>query len=136
MLMCRKKFFVCASEAYRIGQPPKVEALIDLSQIDFEQLQLKFEQGKQKATETEKLKGQIQQKLQKRVRENKGRTDFLEKFQKMIEDYNASSHNLEAFFKELVAFAEGLNEEERRAAREGLTQEDSCLKGHGARQST
>jgi type I restriction enzyme R subunit len=61
------------------------------------------------------------------VRENKGRTDFLEKFQKLIDAYNSSSHNLEAFFKELMTFAQNLTEEEQRAHRENLTEEELAI---------
>lgn len=115
-----------ATESYRIGKTPKPEPLIDLSQIDFAELQKRFEEGQQ-ATEAEKLKGQITKKLAVMVRENKGRVDFLEKFQQMIEAYNASSHNLESFFKELVTFAGKLTEEEQRATREGLTEEELAI---------
>ncbi|WJJ93974.1 type I restriction endonuclease subunit R [Neopusillimonas aromaticivorans] len=115
-----------ATEGYRIGERPAAESLIDLSQIDFAALQKKFEEGK-KATETEKLKGQIEKKLDKMVRENKGRIDFLEKFQRLIESYNASSHNLEAFFKELMDFAQNLTEEEQRAHRESLSEEELAI---------
>ncbi len=115
-----------ATEGYRIGARPAAEALIDLSQIDFAALQKKFEDGK-KATETEKLKGQIEKKLDTMVRENKGRIDFLEKFQKLIESYNSSSHNLEAFFKELMHFAQNLTQEEQRATRENLSEEELAI---------
>lgn len=115
-----------ATEGYRIGETPKPEPLIDLSQIDFAELQRKFEEGQQ-ATEAEKLKSQIRKKLTVMVRENKERVDFLEKFQQMVDDYNASSHNLESFFKELVAFAGKLTEEEQRATREGLTEEELAI---------
>ena len=115
-----------ATEGYRIGERPEAEALIDLSQIDFAALQKKFEEGK-KATETEKLKGQIEKKLDTMVRENKGRIDFLEKFQKLIESYNSSSHNLEAFFKELMHFAQNLTQEEQRATRENLSEEELAI---------
>ncbi|ENO97568.1 HsdR family type I site-specific deoxyribonuclease [Thauera phenylacetica B4P] len=115
-----------ATEGYRIGARPAAEALIDLSQIDFAALQQKFEEGR-KATETEKLKGQIEKKLDTMVRENKGRIDFLEKFQKLIESYNSSSHNLEAFFKELMHFAQNLTQEEQRATRENLSEEELAI---------
>jgi type I restriction enzyme R subunit len=115
-----------ATEGYRIGARPAAEALIDLSQIDFAALQKKFEDGR-KATETEKLKGQIEKKLDTMVRENKGRIDFLEKFQKLIESYNSSSHNLEAFFKELMHFAQNLTQEEQRATRENLSEEELAI---------
>lgn len=115
-----------ATEGYRIGERPAAEALIDLSQIDFDALQKKFEDGK-KAIETEKLKGQIETKLEQMVRENKGRIDFLEKFQKLIENYNSSSHNLETFFKDLLEFAQNLTEEEQRAHRENLSEEELAI---------
>jgi type I restriction enzyme, R subunit len=115
-----------ATEGYRIGNTPKPEAIIDLSKIDFGELEKKFAQGK-KRTEAEKLKGQIEQKLELMVRLNKARVDFMEKFQKLIAEYNAGSHNLDAFFNELMNFAKGLTEEEQRASREGLDEEQLVL---------
>ncbi len=115
-----------ATEGYRIGNTPKPEAIIDLSKIDFSELEKKFAHGK-KRTEAEKLKGQIEQKLALMVQLNKKRVDFLEKFKQLIADYNSGSHNLDAFFNELVAFAQNLNEEEQRASREGLSDEELTL---------
>ena len=115
-----------ATEGYRIGATPKAEPLIDLSRVDFEKLQKKFAEGR-KRTETEKLKGQIQQKLNDLVRLNHNRIDFLEKFQQLIETYNAGSRNLEEFFQELMAFTQQLTEEEKRAQREGLTEEQLAV---------
>lgn len=115
-----------ATEGYHIGERPAAEALIDLSQIDFAALEKKFEAGK-KATETERLKGQIEKKLEKMIRENKGRIDFMEKFKKLIDSYNASSHNLETFFKDLMDFARNLTEEEQRAHRESLSEEELAI---------
>jgi type I restriction enzyme R subunit len=115
-----------ATEGYRIGATPKPEAIIDLSTINFEELEKQFAKGK-KRIEAEKLKGQIEIKLAQMVRLNKTRVDFLQKFQQLIADYNAGSHNLDAFFNELLAFAKGMNEEEQRATREGLTEEELTL---------
>jgi type I restriction enzyme R subunit len=115
-----------ATEGYRIGDRPQSEVLIDLSQIDFVELQRKFEEGK-KAIESEKLKGQIEKKLSVMIRENKGRLNFLEKFQQLIDTYNASSHNIETFFNELLAFAQNLTKEEQRCAREGLSEEELAM---------
>lgn len=115
-----------ATEGYHIGERPAAEALIDLSLIDFAALEKKFEAGK-KATETERLKGQIEKKLEKMIRENKGRIDFMEKFKKLIDNYNASSHNLETFFKDLMDFARNLTEEEQRAHRESLSEEELAI---------
>ncbi len=58
---------------------------------------------------------------------NRTRLDFLDKFQKMIDEYNAGSKNIEEFFKELVEFAQNLNEEEKRAVSEGLSEEELAI---------
>ena len=102
------------------------EKLFDLSQIDFEKLKAKFNSGK-KRTESEKLRALLSQKLESMVAKNPTRSDFMEKLQKLIEKYNAGSLNVEAFFQQLMAFTEELQEEDQRAIREGLTEEELAL---------
>jgi hypothetical protein len=41
--------------------------------------------------------------------------EYLRKFQEMIDEYNSGSANIEELFKKLTAFAQALNEEEKRA---------------------
>ncbi|MET0100097.1 MAG: type I restriction endonuclease subunit R [Sedimenticola sp.] len=118
-----------AAEAYVIQEEPgeyDVNKRIDLSQIDFEKLKEMFNKGR-KRTEAEKLRALLSQKLQTMVAQNKSRADFLERFQRLIDSYNAGSQNIEAFFAELIELAESLNEEERRAVREGLVEEELAL---------
>ncbi len=100
--------------------------LIDLSNIDFEALRKKFEQGK-KHIEAEKLKGAVAKKLNNMVRLNRQRVDYLEKFQKMIDEYNTGSLNVEEFFSRLMEFAQNLTEEEQRSVGENLTEEELAL---------
>ena len=102
------------------------EKLFDLSRIDFEKLKAKFASGK-KRTESEKLRGLLNQKLESMVAQNPTRTDLLEKLQQLIEKYNAGSLNIEAFFQQLIAFTEELQEEDQRAIREGLSEEELAL---------
>lgn len=102
------------------------EPLFDLSQIDFDKLKEKFGQGR-KRTEAEKLRALLNQKLQSMVAQNRSRADFLDRFQKLINEYNAGSQNIEAFFAALVKLAQSLTEEEQRAMREGLTEEELAL---------
>jgi type I restriction enzyme R subunit len=45
----------------------------------------------------------------------------------MIDEWNQGSLNIERFLEELIALAQGLNEEEKRAVREGLTEEELAL---------
>lgn len=115
-----------ATEGYRIGPASRPEALVNLSEIDFEALQARFAQG-HKRTEAEKLKRLIEGKLAQMMQVNSSRADFAEKLQKLIDAYNAGSQNVEAFFAELKAFAQALTEEEQRAVAEGLSEEELAL---------
>ncbi|MBZ5562260.1 MAG: type I restriction endonuclease subunit R [Acidobacteriia bacterium] len=99
---------------------------VDLSKIDFEGLKARFAKSR-KNIEIEKLKGAIASTLRKMVRLNRTRTDYLEKFQRMIDEYNAGSSNIEEFFKQLTAFAQSLNEEDKRAIAEHLTEEELAI---------
>ena len=95
---------------------------MDLSGIDFEALARRFEKGRKK-TLTEKLKGAVARKLQSMVRRNRTRMDYLERFQRMIDAYNLGSVNVEDFFKQLMDFAQSLDEEEQRSVGEQLSEE-------------
>ena len=61
------------------------------------------------------------------VQQNKSRMDFMERFQRMIDAYNSGSKNIEELFQELVDFAQSLKEEEQRAMREELTEEELAI---------
>jgi type I restriction enzyme R subunit len=115
-----------ATEPYRIEAQEKPAALIDLSKIDFEKLAKEFETSR-KRTEAERLQAVIGKKLGDMLRLNRARVDFLEKFQRMIDEYNAGSKNIDEFFKELVAFAEELTDEEKRGIAQGLSEEELAL---------
>ena len=112
-----------SSRGYSTQSPPRT---IDLSQIDFEALRKQFERKKNNA-DIERLKNILTFKLKEMVRLNSLRIDYQEKFQKLIDEYNAGSINQETFFEELLKFSRGLNEEERRALAEGLTEEELAL---------
>ncbi|MDQ7825676.1 MAG: type I restriction endonuclease subunit R [Candidatus Eremiobacteraeota bacterium] len=118
-----------ATEGYVIREatpPYGDEHWIDLSRIDFEKLAEKFQTGHQR-TINEKLKGTVAQKVMAMVRLNRTRMNYLERFQEMIEAYNAGSLNAEEFFKQLLAFAQSLNEEEKRGLSEQLNEEELAL---------
>jgi len=108
---------------YVIREPNQ---LVDLSQIDFEALKTRFEQGRRR-TEAELLKGAITSELKRMVRLNKSRLNYWERFQKMIDEYNAGSRNIETFFSELVDFAQELNVEDKRALAEQLDEEELAV---------
>lgn len=116
-----------ATDGYRISDPVSV---VDLSQIDFEALRRKFDEGR-KRTIAEQLKGAINSKLQKMVRLNKSRMDFADKFQKLIDDYNAAclagNPDIDDFFRKLMEFTEELDAEERRGIAEQLSEEELAM---------
>ncbi len=118
-----------STEGYVIGDPPgsyDQDRLVDLSRIDFEALKKRFEQGR-KSTEAEKVKVSVARKLRQMVRLNRSRMDYLERFQRMIDAYNAGSINIEDFFHRLMDFAQELNDEEKRAISEQLSEEELAL---------
>lgn len=115
-----------ATEGYRIGPASNPEALVNLSEIDFEALQAKFAQG-HKRTEAEKLKKLIEGKLAQMVAVNASRMDLADKFQKLIDEYNAGSRNIESFFNGLKDFIGTLTVEEQRAIAEELTEEELAI---------
>lgn len=102
------------------------QPLYDLSQIDFEKLKAKFNQGR-KRTEAEKLRALLSMKLESMLTENPTRKDFMEKFQKLIDAYNSGSMNIEVFFKQLVDLTADLQVEDQRAIRENLSEEELAL---------
>lgn len=102
------------------------QPLHDLSQIDFEKLKEKFNQGR-KRTEAEKLRALLSMKLETMLTENPTRKDFMEKFQKLIDAYNSGSLNIEMFFKQLVDLTADLQVEDQRAIRENLSEEELAL---------
>jgi type I restriction enzyme R subunit len=117
------------SKGYIIRESPGsyvAGGAIDLSRVDFEALRKRFEEGR-KRTEAERLRGAVHSKLQKLVRLNRTRMDYLAKFQEMIDAHNAGSLNVEEFFRQLVAFAQGLNQEEKRHLGEQLSEEELAL---------
>ncbi|ENY76942.1 TPA: type I restriction endonuclease subunit R [Pseudomonas putida] len=102
------------------------QPLYDLSQIDFEKLKEKFNQGR-KRTEAEKLRALLSMKLETMLTENPTRKDFMVKFQKLIDAYNSGSMNIEVFFKQLVDLTADLQIEDQRAIRENLSEEELAL---------
>ena len=111
-----------STEGYVIKAP----VVLDLSQLDLDRLKEKIERNRAR-TETEKLRGLVERKMKDLISVNRTRINFVEKLQQMIDEYNAGSLNTEEFFKRLVAFARDLQEEEKRAIKENLTEEELTI---------
>lgn len=117
-----------AAEGYVIRTKPEEEtqALVDLSQIDWDKLARKFQQGR-KRTEAEKLKALIEGKLNDMVRKNRTRMALKDRLQKLVDEYNAGSKNIEEFFQELLRLAQELTQEDQRAIAENLSEEELAV---------
>ena len=101
------------------------EGRVDLSGIDFDKLASLFA-ASPKVT-AEKLREEAEDKAQKMAKANPTRQHLVERLEKLVADYNAGSVDAEQFFAALKAFIGEMNEEEQRAVREGLTEEELAI---------
>jgi type I restriction enzyme R subunit len=101
--------------------------VIDLSKIDFSALAQRFKDSKSKNTDLELLKAAIRSRLDGLILVNRMRVDFAEKFEELIDSYNAGSRNIEQLFEDLLTLSNGLDEEQERHVREGLTEEELVI---------
>ena len=100
---------------------------IDLSQLDFVALRKEFPEKKHKNIQFADLRELLELKLKQMVAQNKSRGSFLATFQKVIDDYNAGSLSIEQAYEELLKQAEGLSEEQQRAAKNEMTESEQEL---------
>lgn len=98
---------------------------VDLTDIDFEKLAKLF-QSKPR-TANEQLRAKAQAKARRLVQNNPTRLHLVERLEKLVEDYNLGTLDAEAFFAALKKLIEQMEDEERRAAREGLTEEELAV---------
>jgi type I restriction enzyme R subunit len=117
------------AEPFKIKEKEKASGTqgIDLSKIDFEKLAKRFEKKKPTSSDLERLKAAVKAQLERMVRLNRTRADYLEKFEALIEAYNNGSRNIEEIFRDLIALARVLTEEQGRHLREHLSEEELTI---------
>ncbi len=98
---------------------------VDLSDIDFEKLAKLFQEKPK--TANEKLRSAAETKAHDLVGQNPTRVHLVERLEKLVEAYNIGTLGMEEFFKALKKLIDQMEEEERRAAREGLTEEELAV---------
>ncbi len=113
-----------AANEYIIGTTGS-DLLINLNQLDFEQIFERF--NGRKRTAAKAIEKNIAKRLEDAVRKNPTRSDLAERFRRLIDEYNAGTHNLEEFLRRLKAINDELTEEEQRAVREGITEEELAV---------
>ena len=110
---------------YIIRSAGGADPLIDLNQLDFEQLALRFAANKRTAANA--IQKNIDQRLDDAVRKNPTRLELAERFRQLIDEYNAGTHNLEEFLRRLKAINDELTDEEQRAVREDATEAELAI---------
>jgi len=97
---------------------------IRLDQIDFEKVAVRFRQSPYKNLSISDLVNFLRERVEQMLQRNVTRIDLAQRLQEIINEYNSTSSDVEAFFRALREYAEQLREEEKRAAAEGLTEEE------------
>jgi type I restriction enzyme R subunit len=101
------------------------EGRVDLSGIDFGKLAGLFATNPKTAAET--LREAAEKKVREMVEANPTRKGFVERLEVLVAQYNSGSIDVQKIFEALQELIKSLNEEEQRAAREGLTEEELAI---------
>jgi type I restriction enzyme R subunit len=108
-----------------IVEGDRAEGRVDLSGVDFDKLATLFSTKPKIAAET--LRAAAETKAKAMVEANPTRHDLVEKLELMVNEYNASSIDTETFFAALKALVAEMDDEDKRAAREELTEEELAI---------
>lgn len=103
---------------------------LDLSKINLDKLREEFSSKvKRKATVIEDIRVIVEEKLALMLRFNPERMDYQKKYQDIIADYNRDKDRttVEDTFAKLIELVNSLSEEQERAAREEMTEEQLAL---------
>jgi type I restriction enzyme R subunit len=105
------------------------QKLYDMSKINFERLRQEFAKSEKKNTLTQQLKQEVEEQLHGMVAQNPARIDFNQRYQEIIADYNHEKERqtIEDTFEQLLNFYQNLSEEQKRAARENLSEQELAL---------
>ncbi len=106
------------------------EKPFDISLIDFARLRQEFERRSgDKCTTVQTLKDAVEKKLQCLLARNPLRTDYQNHYETIVAAYNRERNRvaIEQTFEDLFKLAQALDEEEKRAVREGLDEESLAI---------
>lgn len=106
---------------------PQYKKIKDLSALNANALQKFFAALENKNLQVESLRGDLEQKIADMVKRNKKRAQFMERLNALLNEYNSGAHDIDQLFQDLVDLAKDLNEEEQRAVKEGLTEEELAI---------
>lgn len=121
------------NEAIRADAPGADQAqglTVDLSRIDLEKLRDEFaKKVKHKATAIEDIRQLVERKLALLLAQNPTRMDYDVKYREIVGAYNLDKDRatIEATFAKLMALSASMDDEQRRAAREGLSERELAI---------
>ena len=119
-----------ASEAIAVQLDTAIDRpLYDISRIDFVRLKQEFRRSDRQRTGVQGLKDTVEKKLQRMMERNPLRTDFQQRYEEIVAAYNREKDRptIEQTFEELLDLVQDLDQEESRAAREGLDEESLAI---------
>jgi type I restriction enzyme R subunit len=128
-----KELHRIVNEAIRAAAPGTDHAeglTVDLSRIDFEKLRDEFAtKVRRKHFALQDIRDVVEKKLTQMLARNPLRMDYYKKYQEILADYNREKDRatVEATFAQLVELAASLDAEQRRAAEEGLSEDELAL---------
>ena len=128
-----KELHRIVNEAIRTQAPGEDQAegfTFDLSQIDLEKLREEFaKKVTRKATTIQDIRDIVEKKLAEMLARNPQRMDYQRKYEEIVADYNREKDRttIEETFRRLVDLVHSLDEEQTRAAREGLSEDELAL---------
>ncbi|MFQ5493489.1 MAG: type I restriction endonuclease subunit R [Candidatus Dojkabacteria bacterium] len=109
---------------YVIPQHKKVR---DLSQLDANALRDFFEDLDNKHIQVEGMKKELKDQLEKMIIKNKSRIKFLNRLESLLKEYNNGAHDIDKLFEDLVDLAKELSDEEQRAVKENLSEDELAI---------
>ncbi len=128
-----KELHRIVNEAIRTEAPGEDQAeglTFDLSRIDMEKLREEFaKKVSRKATMIEDIREIVEKKLAEMLARNPTRMDYQRKYEEIVADYNREKDRtaIEEIFRQLVELVDSLDKEQKRAAREGLREDELAL---------
>jgi type I restriction enzyme R subunit len=113
-----------------VGDDQAEGLTFDLSQIDLERLRDEFaKKVRRKATALQDIRDVVEQKLAEMLARNPARMDYQRKYEDIVADYNREKDRttIEETFRRLIELVNSLDLEQKRAAREGLSEDELAL---------
>jgi type I restriction enzyme R subunit len=128
-----KELHRIVNEAIRTQAPGEDQAeglTFDLSKLDLERLREEFtKKVTRKATTIQDIRDIVEKQLAEMLARNPTRMDYQRKYEEIVADYNREKDRatIEETFRQLVELVNSLDEEQMRATREGLREDELAL---------